>query len=111
MVRRFVAVGILADHACAEDRQRIGRFGVQGEHFVQPFFELLRAAHQPHQPFDVLLHGPQILPTVAFGDVFRIGFRIEIRHPFAVREARLHEARSGLEHVHIVFRAHDKFVV
>ena len=104
VVARLVAVGVLANHAGAEDRQLlVGRGGI-GKHAVEPLGEALLATDQADEVVDVMLDGPEILPAVALADVFGVSFGLEILGEVALLVARLHERRGGVEDVAVVLR-------
>ena len=93
---RLVAMRILADHTCAEDRQFLIRFGDIGKHTIQFLGETFLASYQSDQTVQILRHGPEILPAVAFTDMRDIFIRMEIffKVPFVI--SWLHERSSGI---------------
>ena len=104
MVARLVAVGVLANHAGAEDRQLLVGRGRVGKHAVELLGEAFLATDQADEVVDVMLDGPEILPAVALADVFGISFSLEILGEVALLVARLHERRGGVEDVAVVLR-------
>ena len=96
MMAGLISVGVLTDHTGAEYRKFVIRRRVISEHAVQFLRETFFTAGQCHEPVDVLLHGPEILPAVAFTDMRDIFIRMEIFYkvPFVI--SWLHERSSGI---------------
>ena len=104
VVARLVAVGVLANHAGAEDRKLFVRIGGVSKHAVELLGEAFLATDQADEVVDVMLDGPEVLPAVALADVFGVSFGLEILGEVALLVARLHERRGGVEDVAVVLR-------
>ena len=76
---RLIPVRILSDHSRTEYRKFVLVGGVVCEHAVQLLGEPLFSSRQFNQPVNVMLHRPEILPSVAFADVRSITFRVKVR--------------------------------
>ena len=78
VVARLVAVDVLPHHPRAENGEGSGIHGSR-EEAVEPGGEAATPAQQAHQPGDVVLHRPEVVPGVALADVGGVGFGAEIR--------------------------------
>ena len=105
MVSRLISVCILPYHACAEDGQLALVRRLEREHAVQFLRKAFLSAGQGYQSVDIVLYRPEILPSVAFTDVRRIVFRLEIFDELSGFVFGLHECRGRTVHVPVILRA------
>ena len=75
-----------------------------GEHAVQFFGKSVFTAYKVYQSVNVVLYRPEILPSVAFADVWRIVIGFEVLDKGAFVVTWLHERGGGVVDVLVVLR-------
>lgn len=83
---------VLPDHSGTENRQIFIRRRIISKHTIQFLGKTLRTSDQTNQTIDILLHRPEILPTVTFANMRSIVIRTEGLNKISFIIYRLHEA-------------------
>ena len=99
---RLISMRILTDHACTKDRQFLIRFGDIGKHTIQFLGETFLTSYQSDQTVQILRHGPEILPTIALANIFRIIIGAEISGKVSFLITRLHKGSCRIVHIMII---------
>ena len=106
---RLVAMRILTNHSGAEYRKLIF-LRIERKHTIQFLGKTVFAAHQFYQAIHIVLHRPEVLPSIAFANMRRILIGTEIRDEMSFRISRLHERRSRIIHILIILGTLEEFI-
>ena len=109
MMTRFISMRILPNHSGTKNRQIFIRRRIISEHTIQFLGKTLRTSDQANQTIDILLHRPEILPTVTFANMWSIVIRTEGLNKISFIITRLHKRSLGIIYILIVLRTFIEF--
>ena len=107
---RFIAMRILPYHTGTENRKLLIIGRAVREHTVKLLRKALLPAGQGYQSVNILLHRPEILPTVAFANMRRIIIRRETVYKSSPVITRLHERCLRIIYILIILRTFVEFI-
>ena len=107
---RFIAMRILPYHTGTENRKFLIIGRAVCEHTVKLLRKALLPAGQGHQSVNILLHRPEILPTVAFANMRRIIIWRETVYKSSPVITRLHERCLRIIYILIILRTSVEFI-
>ena len=107
---RLIAVSILPDHSRAEDGKFFVVCRMIGKHAVQFLCKAACASCEINQTVYVMLHGPEVLPAVAFADMRSVFVGFEVFDKVSFIVTRLHERSGRVVNILVVLRTFVEFV-
>ena len=104
MMARLISVCILSNHTCTKDRQFVVVRRVILKHAVKLLAKALFSSHQTNKTIHIMLYRPEIMPCIAFTNMWRIFLGMEILDKITFIIFRLHKRSSRIVHIPVILR-------